>query len=113
MLKQFILLLIVSAAIILAMPYAHQAIDLLIQGHDWIEEMLTNVFAGGQTGVILRGIIALLIIPLAIAIIPGLIYWLLRRRMFPYFMEIVWVIWLLQVGALAMIYKSPVINVIS
>ena len=105
MLKKFIVLLLLSALIIFAMPYGQQAIQLLLNGHDTLSQLLTDVFSVGHTGNVLRGFISLLAIPLLIGFIPSLLYWIVRKQWFPYFMEIVWIIWLLQVGALLAIYK--------
>jgi len=100
MIKQVIALIALSVAFILTMSYAHPAAQLLITAHDWVSVMLTNVFSGGETGNLLRGLIALLAIPVVIGLVPTLVYWMIKRNFFPYFMEIVWIVWLIQVGAL-------------
>ena len=105
MLKQIIALVILSVTIIFSMPYAQQALQLLIHAHTWISTLLADVFSGGQAGKLVKGLIALLSIPVLTALIPTLCYWVLKRRFFPYFMHIVWIIWLIQAGALIAIYK--------
>lgn len=102
MLKQIIALVFLSTLIVFAMSYAQQAILFLMQGHDWVAQMLTDVFTVGQAGNIARGLLAILAIPVFIASIPTLIYWAIRRHWFPYFLEIVWIVWLVQAGALLM-----------
>jgi hypothetical protein len=106
MLKQVIALIGLSIAIVLSMSYAALGIHWLLLAHDWISQLLTDVFSGGQAGNIMRGLIALLSIPIIIGLIPTVIYWVLRRHWFPYFMEIVWIIWLVQAGALIVMYKA-------
>lgn len=108
MLKQSLILITLSAAIVLSMSYAQQGLQLLISGHDWISQLLTEVFSAGHAGSLARSLIALLSIPLLAGLIPTFIYWVVRRHWFPYFMEIVWVVWLLQAGALIMMYKAAV-----
>ena len=105
MIKQVIAILALSVGIILTMSYAQQAVQLLVTAHDWVSQVLTDVFSGGQAGNLARGLIALLSIPVLVALIPTLVYWAIRRHWFPYFMEIVWVVWLIQAGALIMLYK--------
>lgn len=107
MLKQFVAIILFSTLIILSMTYAQQAIQLLIYAHDWVSELLTDVFSIGYAGNLARGLIALLTIPILIGLLPAAFYWLVRRHWFPYFMEIVWIIWLIQIGALLMLHKSP------
>jgi hypothetical protein len=106
MLKQIIAIILFSIGITLAMPYAQQGLQYLLSVHDWIAEVLTNVFSGGQAGNIIRSLIALLAAPVLIALVPTIIYWIAKRRWFPYFMDIVWVIWLAQTAALVILYKT-------
>lgn len=106
MLKKIIAVVGLSMAIILFMPYAQQAVQLLVNAHDWIAELLTEVFSGGQTGNLIRSMIALLSIPLIMGVIPAVIYWVIRRHWLPYFMEVVLIVWLVQAGALAVMYKG-------
>ncbi len=105
MVKQIIALIALSIGIILSMAHAQQAVQFLITAHDWVSQILTDVFSGGQAGNLARGLIALLSIPVFVSLIPTVIYWMLRRHWFPYFMQIVWVVWLIQAGALIVLYK--------
>lgn len=106
MIKQLIAIILGSIFIIVSMSYAQQAMQLLIDGHDWVSEILTNVFSGGQAGNLMRGLIALLSIPVLVGLVPASLYWIIKRHWFPYFMEIVWIVWLIQAGALIMMYES-------
>lgn len=106
MIKHIFLILLLSVAMVMAMPYAQQLVGYLITAHDWISDILKDVFTGGQAGNILRELIALLSIPFIVALIPAVIYWIARRRWLPGFMEIMWVVWLVQAGALAISYKA-------
>jgi|SRR5579862_5251648 len=105
MLKQIIALIVFSILIMLSLSYAQHAIQLLINAHDWVSQLLTDVFSGGQAGSLARGLIALLSLPIILGLVPAIIYWIVRRHWFPYFMQIVWIVWLLQVGALLVISK--------
>ncbi|HVE44953.1 MAG TPA: hypothetical protein VNC84_07500 [Gammaproteobacteria bacterium] len=106
MFKQLITITVLSIGIIIAANYAQEAVLLLVRSHDWVSELLMSVFSGGEAGSIARGLIALLSVPIFIGLVPSLIYWALKRSWFPYFMEIVWVVWLVQVGALIVLNKT-------
>ncbi len=106
MLKQTIALVAVSAAIVFSMSHAQLGVQWLVSAHEWISQLLNDVFSPGQAGTLAKGLIALLSVPIIAGLIPALTYWLIRRHWFPYFMEIVWVVWLLQVGALVVLYKA-------
>lgn len=108
MIKQIVAIIALSLAIILTMSYAQQAVQQLLNAHEWISQVLMDVFSGGQTGNLLRGSIALLSIPVLVGLIPALAYWMIKRHWFPYFMQIVWVVWLIQVGALIAMYKAMI-----
>ena len=106
MIKQIIAIIVLSVLIVLSMPVAHQAVQYLLNAHSWVSDLLTDVFSGGQTGSLIKSLIALLTIPIVVGLIPALIYWVARRSWFPYFMEIVWVVWLIQAGALIALKTS-------
>lgn len=100
MFKHVLALIILSVAVTLFMTYTQQAVELLLTVHEWVSQLLSDVFSSGNAGSIARGLIALLSVPLIIGLIPALIYYAIRRDFFPYFMEIVWIVWLIQAGAL-------------
>jgi hypothetical protein len=106
MFKQLIALIALSVGIIFAMSYAQVGVQWLLTAHDWITDLLAEVFSGSQAGNIPKNLIALLSIPLIVGLIPAIIYWMVRRHWFPYFMPIVWAVWLVQAGALIMVYKG-------
>lgn len=108
MLKQIVVLVGLSIAVTFSMSYAQYAIQFLLIAHDWVSQLLTEVFSGGQAGNLVRGLIALLTIPILIACVPTAAYWAMRRSWFPYFIEIVWIVWLIQAGALMVMAKAVV-----
>lgn len=108
MIKQAIALIVLSAAIVLSMSYAQQGVQWLINAHEWVSQLLTDVFSPGQAGSLARGLIALLSIPVLAGLTPAIFYWIIKRSWFPYFMETVWVIWLVQAGALIVLQKAAI-----
>jgi hypothetical protein len=105
MLKHVLAIIILSIVIILAMPYAQSALHYLVSAHDWLSDLLKEVFSGGQAGNIIRELLALLAIPVAVSLVPIIIYWIAKRSWFPYWMEVIWVVWLIQTSALIVLYK--------
>lgn len=106
MLKHSLAILALSALVVLFMPQAEIAVQALLTAHEWIANLLTNVFSTGEAGNIARGLIALLSVPLLAGLIPALIYWIVRKHWLPCFMEIMWVVWLVQAGALIIATKT-------
>ncbi len=106
MFKQIVFLVVMTLLVILGIVYVQQGLQYLVAAHDWIDETLKQVFTDGQAGAICRQFISMLAIPLLVGLVPAAIYGLLRRQWFPYFMQFVWVTWLLEVGALVMVYKA-------
>jgi hypothetical protein len=100
MFKQIFVLLLLSVLIILFMPYAHQVIEWIVNAHTWVLSILKDVFSGGNVGDLTRNLLALLAVPVGVAMIPVLLYYVIKRQWFPYFMQIVWVTWLLETAAL-------------
>jgi hypothetical protein len=107
MLKHIVAIILFSIVVVLCMPYAQEALQSLVSAHDWVSNVLTQVFSGGTAGNITRGLLALLTAPVMIGLIPAIIYWIARRGWFPWFMQVVWVVWLVQTAALVILYKAP------
>jgi len=105
MVKHLIILVLLSVLVVLGMQYPQIGVKGLLAAHDWVSQLLTQVFSGGQVGNTIRELLALLCIPVVVGLIPSIIYWVVRRHWVPYFMEIVWIVWLVQFGALAIAYK--------
>jgi len=108
MLKHVIILILLTAGVVFGTAHIQPLIILLVSAHDWVSQLLLQVFAGGEAGNIARQMLALLAIPVIIGLVPACIYWLAKKRMFPYCMHVVWVIWLIQATALIVLYKTVI-----
>lgn len=97
-----LLIIILSALVVVFKSEAKTALQLLVSAHSYVSDLLTDVFSGGNAGNIARGLLALLAIPFLAGLLPSLVYFLVKKSWCPCFMEIVWIIWLLQAGALIM-----------
>lgn len=105
MLKKIIAILVLSIVVIMAMPYAQQGLEMLLSLHNWISTLLTEVFTGADAGNITRQLIALLAVPVIVGFIPAIVYWIIKHSWFPYFMQCVWIVWLIQTSALIVMAK--------
>ena len=106
MLKHIIAITVISLIIIISMPNTQKMLQYVFPPPDWFSAMLKEVFSVDQAGDIIRQLIALLVIPLVVSLIPAIIYWLARRQKLPYFMELVWVVWLVQTAAIVITFKA-------
>jgi len=104
MLKHSIIIVLLSLIVIFFMPYVHTALTQLVVAHTWVADHLKDIFSGGQTGNIIRQLIALLVIPVAVSLIPILVYWLAKKHWFPWTMEVIWVVWFMQMAAVVLVY---------
>ncbi len=100
MIKHVICIVLLSVGVVMSMAYAQQGLQFLLTAHDWISNVLTEIFSGGQAGNITRELIALLAIPTIVGIVLAIVYWVVKRSWFPYFMHYVWAVWLVQTAAL-------------
>jgi hypothetical protein len=101
-LKHILVLLILSILFVFCLPYFHQAAEWLVYAHTWISDQLKQVFTVGQSGNIARQLIALLALPILCGLIPAILFWIVRRQWSPVFLSIIWIVWLLEIGVLAM-----------
>jgi hypothetical protein len=105
MIKHIIAIVVLSLLIILTMSHVQTLLQALLSAHDWIATILKEVFSDGATGNATRELLASLAIPFIAGLIPAALYWLAKRSWFPYFMSVVWVVWLIQTSALVIQYK--------
>ena len=105
MIKHIIAIVLLSLLIILTMSHVQTLLHALLSAHDWVANTLKDVFSDGNTGNVIRELIASLAIPFIVGLIPTALYWLAKRSWFPYFMTVVWVTWLIQTSALVIQYK--------
>lgn len=98
MMKPLIALLVISVCILIGEPYVKSLMLLLWNAHTHTTDALSHIFSGDHDGRLARDWIALIVVPLGIAAIPNIFFWLVRRRLLPYTIEIIWATWLLQVG---------------
>jgi len=104
MLKHIVILLVLSISAILFMPQLQFGLNEMLLAHKWVANELKNVFSGDMVGNIIRQLLALLVMPILIGLIPVFLYWLAKRTWFPWSMEIIWLLWVMQLSAIAFSY---------
>ena len=74
--KQCILLMILSiAAMFLQAQLAH-VLHVFLYVHNWIAHLMSGLFAGSTIGMVIQGIVALVLVPVACGAFVALIFWL-------------------------------------
>ena len=105
MVKNIIVFILFSLGVIYGAQHIQPVLLQLISSHNWISQLLLQVFSGGEFGFAIRNVLSLLILPFFIGAIPASVYWLSKRRYFPYFMHVVWVVWLVQTTVLVILQR--------
>ncbi len=102
--RHLTVLILFSFGVIYGSAHIFPTILLLVSSRDWISQLLLQIFAGGELGSAIRNLLSVIAIPLLIGAIPACIYWLAKQRRFPYFMHIVWIVWLVQMTAIIILH---------
>lgn len=97
MLRQTLILLLLSILVVLFAKYAHLLIVYIDMLYTWINFKLTPIFSQTGVGIMIRKVILLVFIPILIALVPALIYKLVKGGQMPYFLELTWCLWLVIV----------------
>lgn len=99
MLKQGIIYLILSILVVLFAKYAFLFIVYIDMIYTYFDINLTPIFSGNSYGTLIRNVLSLTLLPVIIAGIPALIYRAIKGKgkQMPYFLELVWVLWLIIV----------------
>lgn len=93
--KQSLLFITTVLLIVLLAPYLGKGTNLLWAFYRWGHGLLAPLFSSSGLGHIILGILSLGLVPLIIAAIPSLIYWLLAKKQWPYFWSLVWAVLLI------------------
>ena len=104
MLKQSIIYLVLSILIVLFAEYAHICIVYIVLFYTYINVKLALIFSNSALGIMLRQVLSLVLLPIAIAAIPALIYRAIKGSQMPYFMEVTWLLWLVIVLSKVLIH---------
>ncbi|MDF1645856.1 MAG: hypothetical protein P1U61_02590 [Legionellaceae bacterium] len=95
MLKQSLIYFILSLLVVLFATYAKIFFVYVNLLYVYIDTTLKPLFGTGLMGEALRDMITLILTPFCLAALPALIYWLIKRKIMPYFIELIWVFWLI------------------
>lgn len=94
MIKQSILYLALSILIILFAAHVKFVFVYVNILYLHINQFIEPLFGTGFVGELFRDLFTLILTPLTIAAIPAGIYWLIKRKKMPHFIELTWFFWL-------------------
>lgn len=97
MLRQSLIYLILSILVVLFAQYVHLLVVYVDMVYTFINVQLAPIFSNSATGIMIRKVISLVLIPVIIAAIPALIYRAIKGKQMPYFIEVTWFLWLIIV----------------
>ena len=104
MLKQSVIYLLLSIVIVIFAEYAHLLIVYVDLVYTYVNVKLSPVFNHGTTGVVIRNVLTLVLLPVIIVGIPALIYRAIKGQHMPYFIEVTWLLWLILVLSKVLIH---------
>lgn len=102
MAKHFIILVVVSLLAVFFRTEVAFIIHGALNVHDQIVSVLSNIFSGGRWGQLIELGLALFILPVFIGGLVAGIFWLFKRNIMPYMMEIIWILWFVLLTALSL-----------
>ncbi|OGO94640.1 MAG: hypothetical protein A3F41_04985 [Coxiella sp. RIFCSPHIGHO2_12_FULL_44_14] len=94
MVKQLILIILLSLGTIFFKSELTHVLDGLIYAHHYLMQALHGVFADDNVGRLIQDIVSLLLIPFLGGLVVALLFWLLKRSAMPHAMVAIWVVWL-------------------
>jgi hypothetical protein len=94
MFKQIVYLVIASLLAALFMSYFHQVVLAVLQAYGWVHHWLAEVFAHGYVGTLLISLLSIFLIPLAVGLLVGGVYWMVKRQQFLYIAHVMWTTWI-------------------
>jgi hypothetical protein len=95
MVKQSSVYLILSVLIVLFSNYIKLFFVYMNLLYAYLNAVLQPLFGSGIMGESFRDMVTLVLIPFVLAAIPALIYWVIKRKKMPHFLELIWLFWLI------------------
>ena len=97
MLRQSLIYFVLSILIVVFAQQMHLLVVYIDLLYTYANIQLAPVFSNSDSGILIRKVFSLVMIPAAIAGIPALLYRLIKGHRMPYFIEITWILWLVIV----------------
>lgn len=97
MVKQIILIILLSAAAIFFKTQLSHMLDGLIYIHNFIAISLHMIFSDDAVGRLIQDMISLLLIPFVGGVLMVAVFWMFKREAMPHTLALVWVVWLILV----------------
>lgn len=94
MLKHISILVVLSFLILIFASQTQLMLSYLDMAHSLLNVKLSYIFNTSPLGNTLQETICLLLIPFLTAGVPAGGYWLVKRKLIPYFYHMVWIVWL-------------------
>lgn len=94
MIKQIILIILLSVVAIFFHHQLSHVLNGLVYAHHYITKALQTIFSEGHTARLIQEIISLLILPFLGGLIVAIIFWMSKRSAMPYAMAVIWILWL-------------------
>jgi len=93
MLKHVILVILISIVMMFFQSELAQVLHFLLIIHDKIADGLAAIFSNAPAGRVIQETTALVIVPVFVASIAGVLYWLVKRQEMPHLVIVVWFFW--------------------
>lgn len=111
MVKQIILIILLSAAAIFFKTQLSHMLDGLIYIHNFIAISLHMIFSDDAVGRLIQDMISLLLIPFVGGVLVVAVFWMFKREAMPHTLSLVWIVWLiLVITMIAQTDMNPVGN---
>ncbi|MCX7120648.1 MAG: hypothetical protein NTZ67_02555 [Gammaproteobacteria bacterium] len=91
--KNFIMLIALSVAAIFFQTQLMHVLQFLMYVHAQLAKGLGVIFSLNAVGEVVQSVLALILIPVVLAIIVGVAHFFIRQHHFPHPMTLIWVCW--------------------
>lgn len=101
MVKQFLLLIILSALAIYFMKEFTAILSVLGHAQTFLITKTYGLFPHTAAYRLISKVIVLIVIPAIIGFLLAFVYWLIKRKEMPKLMGIIWILWIISLLVLA------------
>ncbi len=99
--KHILILLVISLVGIIWIKEITEILNYLMHSYVYLSKLFSRFIVGGYVIAIIRQSVIFMMIPIGITAIPAGLYWIVKRRLMPYFYETIYAFWFLMIASLA------------
>lgn len=102
MVKQFLLIIILSALAVYFMKEFIAVLFALCHAQTFLVNQINTILPATAIYKLISKAVVLIVVPIIIGFLFAFVYWLIKRKEMPRLMEVIWILWIISLLVFAL-----------